>query len=77
MRNVVLVTLPITYERGDMSKMSAYISKKLNDYHVILLYGDVKFCTIEVFHKKDVTDIEYGELTQLILESQVNSHTNL
>ena len=68
---IVVVTIPSATPTDRRVQLMQELERKLYDYHVILILGEVQFPTVEVFYEKDFTEIEYGELKQLILETQV------
>lgn len=66
---IVVLTIPSRTPPKDFAEAFQRLEKKLHDYHVVILAGDVEYPTIKVFHEKDITELEVGELRSMLIES--------
>jgi len=49
------------------------ISRKMKEYHVLMYYDPcIDGMKFEAFHEKPITDIEFGDLKELVLKTLQN-----
>lgn len=66
---IFLIGLPIETNLDIISKLSIDLAEKLSDYHVLLYQTKKSEMEFKCFHEKDVDDIRFDELKQLVKDN--------
>lgn len=69
---IVVVTVPTFTNQDEYNEFLDSLEKKLYDYHVFVLRGDVQSPTVKVFPDTFFNEEEHGKLKQHIIETQTN-----
>lgn len=69
---IAIITLPKGTPTDYAVQVLKDVEKRLHDYHVLVLTGDVSCPLFNVFYEKDITELEVGELRKMILKSLGN-----
>lgn len=66
---IFIIELP-DGEENQIETIKNYLEEKLNDYHVLIVWGGkVEEIKYNVYYEKDMTDIKFEELKDIVNES--------